>query len=61
MQLFHRDVKVIVVSAYPLSKQQKMVMGADDYYDKSEGVYALLLRIRKVFDETKVKEGTYSR
>ena len=60
MQIFHRKVKVIVTSAYPLVKQQKMIMDAAGYYDKSQGIDALLVKIKKVLDE-KIKEGVQCR
>ena len=50
MSLFHRDMKVIVTSVYPLDVQRRMVAGAHDYYDKSQGIRVLLTKIRQVLD-----------
>ena len=57
MQLFHREIKVVVTSAYPLVKQQKMIMDASGYYDKSQGIDSLLVKIKKVLGGEKIKES----
>lgn len=48
MQLFHRQVKVIVSSVYPTDEQKQIIPQADDYYDKAEGVGILLEKVIKV-------------
>ena len=46
MQMFHRKVKVIVNSAFPVEEQKRRVRGAVDYNDKAEGPDKLLEKIR---------------
>jgi len=48
MQVFHKSIKVIVTSVYPLEEQRKIIKNAADYYDKAQGVDILLEKIRKV-------------
>ena len=48
MKTFHRKSKVIVASVYPLDEQKSIISGADDYFDKSQGVDILLAKIKKV-------------
>jgi len=48
MQISHRKVKVIVASVYPIDEQKKMIEGAADYYDKSQGLDLLLEKVKKV-------------
>ncbi len=48
---FHRDVKVVVSSVYQIEKQRRLVPGAADYYDKSQGIDILLDKIRKILGE----------
>jgi len=48
LRCFHRFCKVIVSSVYPLNEQKRMIIGADDYYDKSEGFWVLIGKINKV-------------
>ncbi|MFA4934030.1 MAG: response regulator, partial [Candidatus Omnitrophota bacterium] len=38
MQNFHKKVKVIVASVYSVDEQKKMIKGAEDYYDKAQGL-----------------------
>ena len=45
--LFHKRLKVIVSSVYPLDEQRRIIEGAYDYYDKSQGVDKLLLKVRR--------------
>ena len=42
--------KVIVTSAYPLHDQKKLVVNADDYYDKSQGMDVLLSKIKNTLE-----------
>ena len=48
MQLFHRKVKVIVSSVYPIEHQKRLVAGAVDYFDKSQGLLQLLTKVQAV-------------
>jgi DNA-binding response OmpR family regulator len=48
MRDFHRKVKVIVASVYPIDEQKRMIRGAADYYDKSQSIDLLLEKIRAV-------------
>lgn len=50
LKSFHKFCKIIVASVYPLSEQRRMVIGAHDYYDKSEGFWVLLGKINKVLN-----------
>lgn len=45
MRLFHQKVKVIISSVFPIEEQKKIISGATDYYDKSEGIESLLKKI----------------
>ncbi len=46
MQLFHKSAKIVISSVYHVDKQRTLAPGADDYYDKSQGVDVLLEKIR---------------
>ena len=48
MQVFHKSIKVIVTSVYPVEEQRKIMKDAADYYDKAQGVDILLEKIKKV-------------
>ncbi|NOX97939.1 MAG: response regulator [Nitrospirae bacterium] len=57
MNLFHKKVKVIVCSVYPLEDQKEIVEGAAGYYDKSQGLRELLKKVKAVLDkEPQAKE-----
>jgi len=56
MQLFHKRVKVIVTSVYPLDEQKHLIAGASDYYDKSQGIDMLISKINKVLENGQVEE-----
>lgn len=45
---FHRRPRTIICSVYPEDEQRKLVPGADEYFDKSEGIEQLLKKIRKL-------------
>lgn len=47
MKTFHKDVKVIVSSVYPLDEQRRIVRSASDYFDKSHGTETLLKKIKR--------------
>jgi len=46
--IFHRNVKIVVCSVYPVDEQRLLVKGADDYFDKSDGPNALLKKVKEV-------------
>lgn len=48
IQLFHKRVKIIVISVYPLEEQKRLITEAADYYDKSQGIDILISKINKV-------------
>jgi len=48
MQLFHKNVKVIVSSVYPIYEQKRLIPDAEDYYDKGQGADILLEKINNV-------------
>ena len=48
VKIFNPHAKVIISSVYPLEKQKSMVKGADDYFDKSEGMNVLMERVKKI-------------
>jgi CheY-like chemotaxis protein len=48
MQVFHKSIKVIVTSVYPVEEQRKIMKDAAEYYDKAQGVDVLLEKIKKV-------------
>ena len=51
VKVFNPHAKVVVSSVYSLDKQKRMVQGADDYFDKSEGIDVLIERIKKILSE----------
>jgi CheY-like chemotaxis protein len=50
ISLFHKQVKVIVNSVFPVDEQQKFVTGAAGYNDKGEGVAVLIQKIKELLD-----------
>ncbi len=46
--MFHKDVNIIVSSVFPLDDQEKIIPGAVDYYDKSQGLRVLLEKVNNV-------------
>ena len=55
MQLFHKSVKIIVTSVYPLDEQKRLIAGTADYYDKSQGIDILISKINKVLESGQVE------
>lgn len=47
IQSFHKRSKVIVTSVYPLDEQKRIIKEAADYYDKSQGIDNLLVKINQ--------------
>jgi DNA-binding NtrC family response regulator len=50
MKTFHRDVKVVVSSVYPIDEQKERIRSADAYFDKSDGKDVLLGIISTLLD-----------
>ena len=42
---FDPQIKVIVTSAQPLSEQRRLILHADDYYEKSQSLDVLLAKV----------------
>lgn len=53
---FHKQVKLIVISVYPLFVQKQAIPGANDYFDKSQSIEMLLKKIRLVLDDKTKKQ-----
>lgn len=47
ISVFHKGIKVIVSSVYPLDDQKSLIKGAVDYYDKSEGIKVLKEKVKR--------------
>ncbi len=45
-QTFHKKTRVIVASVYPVEDQKTLIIGAADYYDKSEGLQTLIQKVK---------------
>ncbi len=45
---FHGTTKVIVSSVYPVDEQRALIPEAADYFDKSEGIHALVRKVRGI-------------
>lgn len=58
MNLFHKKVKVIVASVYPIYEQKTIIKDAFDYYDKSQGTEALLSKVKRALRYAPVEENT---
>jgi len=50
IEQFHANLKVIVTSVYPLDVQKRVIPGACDYYDKSQGTEILIQKIKMVLE-----------
>ena len=61
LRFFHKKSKILVSSVYSLETQMQLIPDAADYYDKSQGIDALLVKIKKVFDGQKIKESAQCR
>ncbi len=48
VQMFHKNLQVIVTSVYPLEEQKIIIKNAADYYDKAQSVDLLLEKIKKI-------------
>ena len=47
---FCHDLKIIVSSVYSLDDQKQFIAGADDYYDKSQGIDILLEKVKNMLE-----------
>jgi DNA-binding NtrC family response regulator len=47
IEQFFKDLKVIVSSVYPIDLQKRIIPGAYDYFDKSQGTELLLQKVKK--------------
>jgi len=57
LQRSYKKVKVMVASVYPIDEQRKMIEGAADYYDKSQGLDLLLEKVRKAERSIQQQKG----
>jgi len=48
IQEFDHKIKIIIVSAYEEYEQKEMVPQAEHYFDKSQGIFALLEKVNEV-------------
>jgi len=46
--LFHKEVKIIVCSVYPVDEQKQIIKDAADYYEKSQGLNELFEKVKSV-------------
>ena len=53
IQNFHQKVRVIVASVYPVDEQKKIIRGAADYFDKAQGIDALLEKVKNADRQVK--------
>ena len=50
-RLHDPHIRVIVSSVYPLDEQKRIILKADDYFDKSEGTGLLVRKVRQVLSQ----------
>ena len=55
-RMFHKDTKVIVCSVYSLEDQRQMIEGANDYFDKSEGLSVLRNKVARLLNDSNNKK-----
>lgn len=51
VHLHNPKLRVIVSSIYPLEEQKRLILKADDYFDKSSGVDTLLKKVKRLARE----------
>lgn len=51
LQSFHKTLKIIVTSVYPLEEQKQIIKDAFDYYDKAQGIEVLLDKVKNAMQE----------
>lgn len=56
IRLYDQNTKVLVVSAYPIEDQKRLVMKADDYFDKSQGTDTLIQKVNDLLSGTSAKQ-----
>ncbi len=49
-------IKILVASVYPLSHQRRLIIDADDYFDKAEGLHVLVDKVRNVLSSAYIRE-----
>ncbi len=50
LQHFHPTAKIIIFSCYSISVQKRMIDGAKNYFDKSEGCVRLISKIKALLE-----------
>jgi len=50
VRTFHKNIKVVISSVYPIDEQKEMVKDADAYFDKSDGKDVLRRIVASFFD-----------
>ncbi len=48
---FFKEKKVIICSVYSLDEQKRLIADADNYYDKSQGIDVLRMKVKKILGE----------
>ena len=51
IRLYDSHIKIIVTSVYSVDDQKRLILKADDYYDKSCGTEKLMEKIKKVLNQ----------
>ncbi len=54
---YGRDSKVIVASVYPIERQKRLILEADDYYDKAQSAELLLTKIHILIGGAQLAHG----
>lgn len=58
IDMFYKKTKVIVCSVRSLEDQHKIIEGAKDYYDKSQGISVLRNKVRRIFENGREEKDT---
>lgn len=48
IKLHSPQIRIIMFSVFPLEEQRRLVSQADDYFDKADGINALLRKIKRI-------------
>ena len=51
---FHKNVRIIISSVYPVEDQKLLMSEAVDYFDKAEGTKLLLEKVRNLLNQNPV-------
>ncbi len=51
IRTFHKKVKVMTASVYPVEQQRQMIEDADDYYDKADGNRRLMEKVSHILSD----------